>query len=83
MIEVSKQGKPLNVTVITDGRKRVATIRRERAKTFLLVLHTGTRPFTSAMFNTPTNCAVFTTRNKAIKEVLNQINKSTNQAIPL
>jgi uncharacterized protein GlcG (DUF336 family) len=73
MIEVSKQGKPLNVTVITDGGKRVATIRRARAKTFLLALHTGSQPFTSAMFGTKTNCAVFTTRNKAIKEALIQI----------
>ena len=73
MIEVSKQGKPLNVTVITDDGKRVATIRRARAKTFLLVLHTGARPFTSTMFGTPTNCTVFTTRNKAIKEALTQI----------
>jgi len=73
MIEVSKQGKPLNVTVITDGRKKLATIRRARAKTFLLALHTGDRPFTSAMFGTPTNCTVFTTRNKAIKEALLQI----------
>lgn len=73
MIEVSKQGKPNNVTVITDGGKRVATIRRARAKTFLLALHTGARPFTSAMFGTATNCTVFTTRNKAIKEALLQI----------
>jgi len=73
MIEVSKQGKPLNVTVITDGGKRVATIRRARAKTFLLALHNGDQPFTSKLFGTPTNCAVFTTRNKAIKAALNQI----------
>jgi hypothetical protein len=73
MLEVSKQGKPNNVTVITDGRKRVATIRRARAKTFLLALHTGERPFSCAMFGTPTNCAVFSTRNKAIKEALLQI----------
>ena len=73
MINVSKQGKPLNVTVITEDGKRVATIRRERAKTFLLALHTGDQPFTSVMFGTKTNCAVFTTRNKAIKAALLQI----------
>jgi len=73
MIEVSKQGKPNNVTVIMSDRKRVATIRRVRAKTFLLALHTGDQPFTGAMFGTKTNCAVFTTRNKAIKEALLQI----------
>ena len=73
MINVSKQGKPNNVTVITDGRKRLATIRRARPRTFLLALHTGEQPFTSAVFGTQTNCAVFTTRNKAIKAALNQI----------
>jgi hypothetical protein len=73
MIEVSKQGKPNNATVITNDGKRVATIRRNRAREFLLALHTGARPFTSAMFGTKTNCAVFTTRNKAIKEALLQI----------
>lgn len=75
MLKVSKEGRPNRVTVITEGKKTMATIRRAKAKTFLLTLKTGKQPFTSAMFGTPTNCTVFSTRNKAIKEALIQIER--------
>ena len=65
-IQISKQMKPFNITVITVEGRRVATIRRDRARSFLLTLYTGDRPFTSTFTGKPTNLKVFTTRKAAV-----------------